>query len=125
MEIAIVLGLLVIAVVLFALEKISVDLITLILLIVLVSTGILTPGEAFAGFSKNITIILASIFIISGALQWTGIMDAMGARLYKVTGRRQSRVLLAVMTVVSGISGFMNNTTATAIFVPPVIGLAK
>lgn len=125
METAIVLGLLVLAVALFALERISVDIITLMLLIALVSTGILTPGEAFAGFSKNITIILASIFIISGALQRTGIMDAMGARLYKITGRRQSRVLLAVMTVVSGISGFMNNTTATAIFVPPVIALAK
>ncbi|MDQ3135495.1 MAG: SLC13 family permease, partial [Acidobacteriota bacterium] len=81
--------------------------------------------EAFAGFSKNITIILASIFIISGALQRTGIMDAMGARLYKLTGRSQSRVLLTVMTAVGGISGFMNNTTATAIFVSPVIGLAN
>ncbi|MDQ3254860.1 MAG: SLC13 family permease, partial [Acidobacteriota bacterium] len=86
METAIVLGLLVVAVVLFALERISVDIITLMLLIVLVATGILTPVEAFAGFSKNITIILASIFIISGALQRTGIMDAMGARLYKLTG---------------------------------------
>lgn len=125
MEIIIVLGLLALAIVLFALERISVDIITLMLLITLVATGILTPGEAFAGFSNDIIIILASIFIISGALQSTGIMDAVGARLYKIAGGSQNRLLLAVMGAVGGISAFMNNTTATAIFVSPVIGLAK
>ncbi len=63
MEITIVLGLLALAIVLFALERISVDIITLLLLIALVVSGILTPGEAFAGFSSDIIIILASIFI--------------------------------------------------------------
>ncbi|MDQ3649180.1 MAG: SLC13 family permease [Acidobacteriota bacterium] len=125
METAIVLGLLAVAVVLFALERISVDIITLMLLIALVATGILTTAEAFAGFSRNITIILAAIFIISGALQRTGVMDAVGAHLYKIAGGSQSRLMLVVLSIVGGISGFMNNTTATAIFVPPVIGLAK
>ncbi len=125
METVVVLGLLALAIVLFAMERISVDIITLMLLIVLVATGILTTAEAFAGFSRNITIILAAIFIISGALQRTGIMDAVGAHLYKVAGGSQSRLMLVVLSIVGGISGFMNNTTATAIFVPPVIGLAK
>ena len=125
METVIVLGLLALAIVLFALERISVDIITLMLLIALVATGILTTAEAFAGFSSNITIILASIFIISGALQRTGVMEAVGARLHNVVGGSQNRLLLVVLSIVGGVSGFMNNTTATAIFVPPVIGLAK
>jgi len=125
METAIVLGLLAVAVVLFALERISVDIITLMLLIALVASGILTTAEAFAGFSNNITIILASIFVISGALQRTGIMDAIGAHLYSITGGSLNRLLLVVLAVIGGVSAFMNNTTATAIFVPPVIGLAK
>ncbi|MDQ3653138.1 MAG: hypothetical protein M3458_23225 [Acidobacteriota bacterium] len=48
METAIVLGLLVLAIVLFAMERISVDIITLMLLIALVASGILTTAEAFA-----------------------------------------------------------------------------
>ncbi|MDQ3653137.1 MAG: SLC13 family permease [Acidobacteriota bacterium] len=52
-------------------------------------------------------------------------MDAVGTRLYKVAGGSQSRLMLVVLSTVGGISGFMNNTTATAIFVLPVIGLAK
>ncbi len=125
MQIAIVLGLLGLAIVLFAMEKITVDIITLLLLMGLVVSGILTPAEAFAGFSQDIIIILASIFVISGALQRSGIMDVLGARLHRVAGGSRNRLLLAVMGLVGGVSSFMNNTTATAIFVPPVMGVAK
>ena len=113
------------SIVLFAMEKISVDIITLMLLMVLVLAGILKPEEAFEGFSNDIIIILASIFVISGALQRTGIIDAMGARLHKIAGASRNGLLLAVMAIVSGISSFMNNTTATAIFLPPVLGMAR
>ncbi|HJQ67612.1 MAG TPA: SLC13 family permease [Blastocatellia bacterium] len=125
MNIAIVLGLLVAAIVLFAMEKVSVDIITLLLLIALVATGILRPEEAFAGFSNDIIVILASIFVISGALQRTGVMDAIGMRLHKIASGSSNRLMLAIMTVVSFVSAFMNNTTVTAIFVPPVMGVAK
>ncbi len=125
MDIAIVLGLLVAAIVLFAMEKISVNIITLLLLIALVATGILKPEEAFAGFSNDIIVILASIFVISGALQRTGVMEAIGMRLHKIASGRSNRLLLAIMSVVSFVSAFMNNTTVTAIFVPPVMGVAK
>ena len=125
MDIAIVLGLLVTAIVLFAMEKVSVDIITLLLLISLVATGILRPEEAFAGFSNDIIVILASIFVVSGALQRTGVMDAVGMRLHKIASGSNNRLLLAIMSVVSFVSAFMNNTTVTAIFVPPVMGVAK
>ncbi|MBI3653368.1 MAG: SLC13 family permease [Acidobacteria bacterium] len=125
MQIAIVLGLLAFAIVLFAIEKLSVDLITLILLMALVLTRILTPAEAFAGFSQDIIIILASIFIISGALQKSGLMDALGMWLYKFAGGSDNRLLLTIMAVVAAVSAFMNNTTVTAIFVPPVLGVAR
>jgi di/tricarboxylate transporter len=125
MQIAIVLGLLALSIILFATEKLSVDIITLLLLITLVISGILTPAEAFAGFSQDIIIILASIFIISGALQKSGLMDALGMWLYKIARGSDNRLLISIMGVVSAVSAFMNNTTVTAIFVPPVIGVAR
>lgn len=125
MQIAIVLILLVVAVILFAMEKLSVDIITLMLLIALVVAGTLSPDEAFAGFSQDIIIILAAIFVISGALQRTGVLDAMGAPLQKIASQSQGLMMLALMGLVGAISAFMNNTTVTAIFVPPVIGVAK
>lgn len=125
LEIAIVLGLLAAGVILFSLEKFSVDVITLILLLGLLLTGILTPAEAFAGFSSDILIILASIFVISGALQETGVLDTLSAWLARFAGSSPHRLLAAVMILPAGLSGFMNNTTVTAMFVPPVVGLAR
>ena len=69
MEIIIVLTLLVIAIILFATEKISVDIVKLIMLIVLTATRIITPQEAYAGFSSDFIVILASIFVLTAALK--------------------------------------------------------
>jgi di/tricarboxylate transporter len=125
MQIAIVFGLLVAAIVLFSMERISVDIITLMLLIGLIVSGILTPEEAFSGFSNDIIIILVSIFILSGSLQQSGIMDAVGARLYQIAGGSTNRLMLALMTIVAAIAGFMHSTTTTAIFIPPTLGVAR
>ena len=125
MQIAIVLGLLLLAVVLFATEVVSVDLLTLILIIALVGTNILTPDEAFQGFSSDIIVILASIFVMSGALQLTGVVDQISARLLRIGGGSLNRLTLLVSGVVGGLSAFMNNTTATALFVGPVLGACR
>lgn len=125
MQIAIVLILLVVAIILFARETFSVDIITLMLLIALVLSRTLTPEEAFAGFSTDIIIILASIFVISGAVQQTGVMEVVGEMLNKVGGGHPTRLIVIVMAVVGLLSGIMNNTAAVAVFIPPIIGLAK
>ena len=125
LQITIVLGLLILAIVLFALETISVDIITLLLLIGLVGTQVLTPQEAFAGFSNDIIIILASIFVISSALQKTDVMDAIGVYMLKIANNSTNRLMLVLMTMGGGISMFMNNTTTTAVFIPPTLSLAN
>ena len=125
LPIAFVLALLVIAIALFATERISVDIITFLLLIALVISGILVPQEAFAGFSNDIIIILGAIFVISGALQETGVLDLLGARILKLAGTKPSRLLLLLMSSTAGVSAFMNNTTVTAMFLPPTIGVAR
>lgn len=125
LPIAFVLGLLLLAIVLFATEKLSVDVITLLLLIALVTSGVLTPAQAFAGFSSEIIIILGSIFVISGALQETGVLDLFGARLMKLAAGGANRLLLLLMPASAAVSAFMNNTTVTAMLQPPVIGMAR
>ena len=125
LPIAFVLALLVLAIALFATERISVDLVTFLLLIALVTGGILVPGEAFEGFSNDIIIILGAIFVISGALQETGVLDLLGARIMKLAGTSQNSLLLLLMSSTAGVSAFMNNTTVTAMFLPPTISVAR
>ncbi|MCC9165762.1 SLC13 family permease [Pontibacter harenae] len=125
MEIALVLSLLVIAVILFATEKISIEIVTLLMLIILASARIITPEEAFAGFSSDFIIIIASIFILSAALQETRILDFVVVRLSQLARHSTSLMLFIVMLITGIASAFMNNTTVTAMFVTPLVGLSK
>lgn len=121
----IVIGLLIIAVVAFATEKISVDLVTLAMLCVLVLTGVLRVDQAFSGFGDRVIILLASIFVIGAALREAGVLDALGGVLANALGGRPRWMMAVLMGVVAAISAFMNNTTVTAVFLGPVIGLAR
>lgn len=125
MEIALVLTLLVIAVVLFATEKLAVEIVTLLILIILASVRIITPEEAFAGFSSDFIIIIASIFIISAALEETGILDFAVVRMAELAKKSKGLLLFTVMFITGTVSAFMNNTTVTAMFITPLVGLSK
>lgn len=124
MEIALVIGLLVIAIYLFATEKFSVDVVTIGLILVLSLSGIITPKEAFEGFSSDFIIILASIFIISGALAETGLLDKVGSQMIKVV-KNKTLFVGYTMFVTGVLSAFMNNTTVTALVTGPVIGMCR
>jgi di/tricarboxylate transporter len=125
MEAWIVIGLLVVAVIAFATEKISVDIVTLSMLCVLVMCGILKADRAFAGFGDRVIILLAAIFVIGAALRETGVLDMMGGVLAQTFGTQPKRLMGFMMAVVGGVSAFMNNTTVTAVFVGPVMGLSR
>ena len=125
LEIGIVLGLLVVAVGLFATRALPVDLATIFLLLALVLTGVLEPAEAFAGFSSQIIIILGSIFVINGALIEGRVLDLVSAWLLRVAGGSVDRLQLTTMSVVGGLSGFMNNTAVTSLFIGPTMSIAR
>ncbi|HEY5769087.1 MAG TPA: SLC13 family permease [Terrimicrobium sp.] len=125
MEIILVLSLLVLAIILLATEMLSIEVITLLLLSTLVLTGVLSPSEAFAGFSSEIIIILGSIFVISGGLRETGVLDVAGRMVFQLAGGRSRRLLVLIMGAASALSAFMNNTTVTAMLLPAVSGVAR
>ncbi len=125
LEIAAVMLLLAAATVLFLLEWASVDVITLLLLIATVLSGILTPEEAFSGFANEVIIVLASIFVLSGALAETGVMDRVASWISEAAGSSELRALLILVAVSALVSAFINNTTTTAVMIPTVMSLCR
>ncbi|AVR45474.1 potassium transporter TrkA [Christiangramia fulva] len=124
MEIALVISLLILAIILFASEKYSVDVVTIGLLVILALFGIITPKEAFEGFSNDFIIILASIFVISGALSETGLLNKLGDKMIKSVPSRT--IFIGYTMIITGaLSAFMNNTTVTALVTGPVVGISK
>ena len=123
-SILIVLILLVVAVVLFASERIPVDIVTIMLVIALVVTGTLTVADAFAGFGNEIIITIAGLFILTSGLVKTGVVDVVGRRLHAVAGSNEFLLAALVMAVGAMSASILKNTTTTAMFLPVVLGLA-
>jgi di/tricarboxylate transporter len=121
----IVFAVLVVAVVLFATEKLPVDLVAILVMSVLLVAGIITPEEGIAGFSNTATVIVGVMFIISAGLLKTGAVNAFGAVLAAL-GKGSIWVnVLIIMGIMGVTSSFMSNTAAVAVFIPIVIGMAK
>jgi di/tricarboxylate transporter len=124
-QIATVLILLLVALVLFGLERIPIDIVTLLLVIAMILTGTLSPAEAFAGFGNDIIITIAGLFVLTGGLVKTGVVDLVGRRLHRISGGSEFRLTVLIMLTAAACASVMKNTTTTAMFVPVVIGIAS
>ena len=123
-QIGVVLTLLVVALVLFSIERIPIEVVALLLVMALVLTNTLTAGEAFAGFGNDIVITIAGLFVLTGGLARTGVVDLVGRRLNRTAGESQFRIVALIMFAAAASAAVMKNTTTTAMFLPVVLGLA-
>ena len=123
-QIAIVLALLVVALILFSIERIPLEVVAILLVMALVITNTLTAGEAFAGFGNDIVITIAGLFILTGGLARTGVIDLVGRRLHRTAGDSEFRIVMLIMFAAALCAAVMKNTTTTAMFLPVVLGIA-
>lgn len=88
-------------------------------------TGILTPSEAFSGFSSNAVIAVLSVMIMGKGISDTGVMNAVSRFILKITGETEIRVRTGVTFSVGVMSAFMQNIGATALFLPALSGISR
>lgn len=124
-EIATVYGLILLALGLFAYERVRVDATAVLVMTLLMLLGILDPREALSGFSNVATVTVAAMFVLSTGLRLTGALAPVSRMLGRMGERNPWLALTAMMIVVGSVSGFINNTAAVAIFIPVVIRLAR
>ncbi len=124
-EIGLVLSILVVAIILFASEKLRPEMVSILVLITLALTGLVSPEDAFSGFANPAVITVGAIFIISDGLLRTGVADYLGNQILKVGKNSQSRLTGVIMLTSGGMSAFMNNIGATAVLMPAIIGIAR
>jgi di/tricarboxylate transporter len=124
-EIALMLGILGITILLFITDWLRVDVVALLVLMVLILTGLVTPAEAFSGFSSPAVITVWAIFIVSGGLFYTGVASLLGDRLLRLAGSSERRLVALLMTTVGLMSSVMNNVGATAVLMPAVVAMSR
>ena len=125
LEIGLTLGIVAATVVLFATEKLRVDLIALIVLLTVALTGLVDTKQAFAGFSSPAVITVWAVYIVSGGLFATGVADLMGRAILRLAGDSEVRLIVVIMLSCGVMSAFMNNVGATAMLLPAVIGISR
>jgi di/tricarboxylate transporter len=122
---AIVLGLLIVATVLLATERLRADVTAMLILSLLMLLGILKPAEALSGFSNQATVTVACMFVISAGLQASGVVQFIGDRLLKHGPSSATALMALIGLIVAPVSAFVNNTAAVAIFLPLVLRVSN
>ncbi len=124
-DIALTLGVVGVALVLFVRNRLRLDVVALIVLALLVVLGLVSPEEAVRGFSNEATITVALMLVLSAGLLRTGFVDVLGGRIARLAQGSELRLLVLILAVVVPLSAFINNTAAVAILLPMIIGLTR
>jgi di/tricarboxylate transporter len=124
-EMMLVLAMIGLAVFLFIVEWIRVDMVAILMTISLPLLNLVTPKEAFSGFSSNAVISIIAVIIIGAGLDKTGLINKVVAPVIKVAGKNASRITVAMGATVAVISSFMQNIGAAALFLPAIRRVSK
>ena len=124
-EIALTLTIILAALVLFATEKLRVDLVALLVLLSVGLLRLIDPEEIFDGFANPAVITVWAVYMVSGGLFKTGVADAMGRGILRLAGDREPRLIATIMVTCGVISAFMNNVGATAMLMPAMVGISR
>lgn len=112
------------AVALFVSDRVRLDVVALLVILALTLTGSLTPAQALAGFADPLVVMIAALFVVSGALVQTGVADAFGRALGRLAGGGETRMVVAVMLATGLLSAFMSSTGTVAVMLPIVMAMA-
>ena len=109
---------------LFVWGRFRYDMVAVIALLAALALGIVSPKQAFTGFSDDIVIIVASALVLSGAVQRSGVIE----RAMLVLQRRVTRIrsqLLLLCASVGFASALVKNIGALAMMMPVAFQMAK
>ncbi len=100
------------------------DVVAVIALLVVTITGLVPPGEAFAGFGHPAVITVAAVLILSRGLMNSGLIDGITGLLGRI-GRRPSVQVAFLTGITACFSMFMNNVGAIAVMLPVAVQISR
>src|SRR5689334_9359515 len=113
------------AIILLLTEWIRIDLTAILIIVALGLTGVLEPEAALSGFSSEPAILLATVFVLNGALYHTGLSGRLGNWIKQLAGNSLERAIAVVMPSVALLSAFTHHVTITGLMLPPLLKLSR
>lgn len=91
--------------------------------IALALMGIISSKEAFSGLSDSTVVLFAGMFVVGGALFYTGLAQKIGEAVVSKAGTSENGLMFAIMAVTATMSAFLSNTGTAAALLPVVVGI--
>lgn len=91
--------------------------------ILLILTGVTDYSTAFKQYSSSTIAIMLAMMIVGAALFETGMATYMGKFLLKITGTKETGILLASMAFATFVSAFVSATGAYYLFLPIIVAI--
>ncbi|OGT56350.1 MAG: potassium transporter TrkA [Gammaproteobacteria bacterium RIFCSPHIGHO2_12_FULL_63_22] len=117
-DMMLVLGLVVFTMVMFMFPRIRVDATALVVLVALGVARLVPADELFSGFSGNAVISIIATMILGAGLDHTGALNRLASWLLRRSKGVEDRLILWTSAVAGLMSGFMQNPSVTALFLP-------
>lgn len=117
-------GLIAVAGILMASNRVRFDIVALLVVLALMISGVLTVGESLAGFGSPVVIMVAGLLVVGEMLARTGFAALVGDWILKRGGKSEIRLLILIMLGSSLLGAVMSSTAVVAIFIPIIIRIA-
>lgn len=117
-DMVLVLGLVVFTMTMFMFERIRSDATALVVLVVLGLTKLVPASDLFSGFSGNAVMSIIATMILGAGLDHTGALNRLASWLLRRSKGVEDRLILWTSAVAGLMSGFMQNPSVTALFLP-------
>jgi di/tricarboxylate transporter len=114
-----------VAVFLFVVEWVRVDVVAILMMVALPLLHLVTPKEAFVGLSSNAVVSIIAVIIIGAGLDKTGLINNLVTPILRIAGKSPSRIVIAISLAIAVISSFMQNIGAAALFLPAIQRISK
>lgn len=111
-------------VVVFILDRLPVMVVALSVPVVLWATGLLTMREAFESFGDPTIIFIASLFVVSEALDATGVTTWVGELALRMAGSSRTRLLVVILAMVAVVTAIITPNGSVAALTPVVVMMA-
>ena len=127
-EILVLFAIVLVALALFVVEPVPIDITAIGVMVVLIVLEPWTQVDAatgVTGFSSSATVTVLAMFVLSEGIRQSGLINRIGAWIADRFGDSPFKQLLAVLGLSGGTAGFINNTPVVAIMIPMVNAISE
>jgi di/tricarboxylate transporter len=101
------------------------DVVALTAMGVLILTGILGAEDLAGIFSNSAPITIGAMFVLSAALERTGVIEILARAFQRAAGGSEVRALVLLALLVVPLSACMNNTPLVVVFLPVLLAFSR